>query len=221
MVIITQIISHHSGMLDVSTESQRLQLLVSHSMLLYLLVDKLAVFRCRDLRNQTAFARCCQPIINQFVTNTIIVERHNQIIDDGITKPQLVWDIIAENLYHILIIHSVLGSCQAQQELRLKIVDDFPITVCYSMVTLIDDDIIEFLLIKEFERTAHRNIGREQEILTCFLCLRIIQTAGFRATKDLLECLQGFLQDRAFMYDVEQSVGIEIECIECCQIRLS
>ena len=83
------------------------------------------------------------------------------------------------------------------------------------MVTLIDDDIIEFLLIKEFERTAHRNIGREQEILTCFLCLRIIQTAGFRATKDLLECLQGFLQDRAFMYDVEQSVWIEIECIEC------
>ena len=78
------------------------------------------------------------------------------------------------------------------------------------MVTLIDDDIIEFLLIKEFERTAHRNIGREQEILTCFLCLCIIQAAGFRATKDLLKCLQGFLQDRAFMYDVEQSVGVKL-----------
>ena len=79
------------------------------------------------------------------------MEWHNQIIDDGITKSQLVWDIIAENLYYILIIHTVLGSCQTQQELWLKIVDDFPITVRNSMMTLIDDDIIEFLLIKEFE----------------------------------------------------------------------
>ena len=121
------------------------------------------------------------------------MEWHNQIIDDGITKSQLVWDIIAKNLYYILIIHTVLGSCQTQQELWLKIVDDFPITVCHSVMTLIDDDIIEFLLIKEFERATHRYIGRKQKIFFCFLCFRIIQAASFRATKYLLECLQGFL----------------------------
>lgn len=76
------------------------------------------------------------------------MEWYYQIIDDGITKSQLVWDIIAENLYYILIIHTVLGSCQTQQELWFKIVDDFPITVCHGMMALIDDDIIEFLLIK-------------------------------------------------------------------------
>ena len=148
MIIITQIISHHSSMLDVSTESQRLQFLSTHAMFFNLLMDKLTVFRCRDLRNQTAFTRSSQSIINQFVTNTVIMEWHNQVIDDGITKSQFVRDIITKNLYNILVIHTVLCSSQAQQELWFKIVDDFPITVCHGMMALIDDDIIEFLLIK-------------------------------------------------------------------------
>ena len=89
------------------------------------------------------------------------MERHDQVVDDCISEPQLIGDIIAEDFYHILIVH----------------------------MTLIDNDIIKFFLGKEFERTAHGDIGRKQEILTRLLCLCIIQSTSLCATKYLLEGL--------------------------------
>ena len=118
------------------------------------------------------------------------MERHNQVVDDGISEPQLIGDIIAEDFYHILIVHTILGSCQAQQEFWFKIVDNLAITIRHSMMTLIDNDIIKFFLVKEFERTAHGDIGRKQEILTRLLSLCIIQSASLSATKYLLEGFQ-------------------------------
>ena len=186
-----------------------------------LLGNKIGMLIAGKLCDHFPFFTLRQSIIYKLIPDAVIFERHNQIIDDGVPQTEFIGDILIEQFEHVLVVHTFRSCGQTKQEFRFKISDDLFVSLCGSMVAFVDDNVIEFVPCKQFQRSAHRQIGGEHEIRVHFLTFTAENTVCNIAAEHIREGFQGFLQNRTFMNNVKQPVRIKIQCIKSSKIRFT
>ena len=91
----------------------------------------------------------------------------------------------------------------------------------YRARSIIDNNVIKGVRLEKLQRICHCHICREYKICVKFFIFRVVHAICFICPKDSLERLHRFHENRSFMNNVKQSLGIEVKNIECRQICFS
>ena len=202
VIVILHRLRHPNSMGHILAECQCFQLRPSNPMFFNHLMDEFTVLLVGELLDKLMAFRRLESIFDQFITNAIVVEWHDQAINNCIPESQLVRYISIKESEDIISIHTLRCGCYAEQELWLEVVDNLLVGCCRRMMALIDNDVIESVFVKQFQRVCHRHIGGKDEICVKLLKLRVIYSKGPLITKHTLEGLIGLKDNRSLMNDV-------------------
>ena len=138
-------------MRNISAKCQRLQFLSRNSMALYHVIDKITMLVIGELLNKLMAFCFFDAILDQFISNAVILKRYHKSIDYRIPKTQLIGNVLVEKAKHVFPIHAFRSRSDSKKELRLKVINDFTVCFCSCMVAFIDDDIVPCVLLKELQ----------------------------------------------------------------------
>ena len=151
MIIVSHCISHSSCMGNISAECEGFKLLTWLPIFLYHVPDEFTVLFIRELFYELMSLGYFISILNQLISDSIILERNNQSVDYRITKSQFIRNILVKQTEDIILIHSFRGRSYSKEEFRFEVLQYLLISLRCSMMTLIDDYVVKGVWFKQFK----------------------------------------------------------------------